>query len=161
MRFNEKGLENQLCAIGIDELKTTIKRFAEGYRKPYLGIHGTDFVLPDRTQNVAGTAEDDSDRVPEEENGTDSAAVKGVYVTAVDMDSPAMAAGLRNADVIVAVNSTPTASMEAVIDAFWDWDGNDPLLIEVMRSSGSSYAPVTIEVMPETAEEYLDLKEEQ
>ncbi len=161
MRFNEKGLENQLCAIGIDELKTTIKRFAEGYRKPYLGIHGTDFVLPDRTQNAAGTAEDDSDRVPEEENGTDSENVKGVYVTALDMDSPAMAAGLRNADVIVAVNSTPTASMEAVIDAFWDWDENDPLLIEVMRSSGSSYAPVTIEVMPETAEEYLDLKEEQ
>ena len=159
MRYNEKGLENQLCAVGINELKTTIKRFAEEYQKPYLGIHGTDFVLDFSMETDSGEA---SGEVPETaDEGTNGAKVTGVYVTAVDMDSPAMAAGLHNADVIIAVNGISVSSLDEVIEAFWEWGENAPLRIEVMRSSGTSYAPVSIEVMPETAEEYLDMKEEQ
>ena len=69
-----------LCAVGITELHTIIRRLENGGSKAYLGISGIDV-----TKEISET-----NMIP-----------VGVWVTRAQDDGPAMAAGIQKGDIIV------------------------------------------------------------
>lgn len=86
-----EGMENLIRAYGITEMKRIIEKLSNGESFAYLGITGTD---------VTAYAHRDL-KVP-----------YGAYVTELEMDSPAMLAGIQAGDVVTAVNDTTIQSFE-------------------------------------------------
>lgn len=87
--YENDDMENRLCCIGISELKKTIEKLSNGEKMVYLGTHGAE-VNASIYQEY---------QLP-----------IGAYVTNIDMDSPAMQAGLQNGDIITNVNGSDVVS---------------------------------------------------
>ena len=153
MSFNEEELSNRLCAVDISGLLSTIDRLLENRTKPYLGVHGTDIVIRDII-----LTEEEEERDGEAETETWE---KGVYIRNLDVDSPAMFAGLRSADVIVAIDGKEVTSLEDLSTVLWDWDWDGPLEITVLRHDAGGLRQITAEAEPVSLSDYLDMREEQ
>lgn len=107
-------MQNRLCGIGISELKRTIEKLSNGEKMVYLGIHG---------------AEPNS--VISQEYGLP----KGAYITRIDMDSPAMQAGLQNGDIIVRVGDTDVVSYTDFVNILMKAQVGQNLRLTVARQS--------------------------
>lgn len=118
-------MRNVVSAYGISELKQLITRLTQGSKIPYLGITGVD--------------------VPKEAN-EQFLVPFGAYVREVDMDSPAMRAGIQSGDVIVGVNLTSVTRMRDYTDYLVRCDNDDTLTLRVMRQSQGEYKEMTFEV---------------
>jgi len=125
-------------AIGISELKPLIEKISNSEDKAYLGIQGTD---------ITDAMEDRFD-LPE-----------GIYINQVEMDSPAMIAGLQNGDILVSIDGVKYESYQGVINWLYDAEPATEVQLSVMRQSVDTYVPITINVTLGTTQ-YLD-KEEQ
>ena len=79
MRYRNSNIPNMLCAVGISELRPIIRRMESGSTKAFLGVSGIDV-----TKEISET-----NNIP-----------VGVWVTHIEEDSPAMAAGIQKGDVI-------------------------------------------------------------
>ncbi len=90
---NDMG--NLLTAYGVTELKRTIEKMSNNQERAYLGIHGAD--------------------VPEEAI-RESGMPTGTYVKEIEMDSPAMNAGIQSGDVIIAANGTPIENYKDLLN---------------------------------------------
>ncbi len=84
-----EDMENLIRAYGITEIKRVIEKLSNEESFPYLGITGAD---------VTGYAHRDL-KVP-----------YGAYVTELEMDSPAMLAGIQVGDVVTAIDDTSIQS---------------------------------------------------
>lgn len=118
-------MRNVVSAYGISELKQLITRLTQGSKIPYLGITGVD--------------------VPKEANQQFQVPF-GAYVREVDMDSPAMRAGIQSGDVIVGMNMTSVTRMRDYTDYLVKCDNDDTLTLRVMRQSQGEYKEMTFEV---------------
>lgn len=107
-------MQNRLCGIGISELKRTIEKLSNGEKMVYLGIHG---------------AEPNS--VISQEYGLP----KGAYITGIDMDSPAMQAGLQNGDIIISAEDTDVASYTDFVNILMKAQVGQNLRLTVARQS--------------------------
>lgn len=119
-------MRNVISAYGISELKQLITRLTQGSKIPYLGITGVD--------------------VPKEAN-EQSQVPFGAYVREVDMDSPAMRAGIQSGDVIVGMDLISVTRMRDYTDYLVKCDGDDTLTLRVMRQSQGEYKEMTFEIM--------------
>lgn len=63
---------------------------------------------------------------------------KGVYVS-VDMDSPAMQAGIQNGDIITAVNNVPVENMKTIQNYLLDFSPEQALNLTIMRQGKDEY----------------------
>ncbi len=78
--YGEEGTQEQLVnGIGISQLKMVIEKLSNQEEIPYIGLQVADIVL-------AGEGEE---------------SLMGAYVTKVELDSPAMRAGIQAGDIIV------------------------------------------------------------
>lgn len=118
-------MRNVVSAYGISELKQLITRLTQGSKIPYLGITGVD--------------------VPKEANEQFQVPF-GAYVREVDMDSPAMRAGIQSGDVIVGMNLTSVTRMRDYTDYLVRCDSDDTLTLSVMRQSQGEYKEMTFEI---------------
>lgn len=118
-------MRNVVSAYGISELKQLITRLTQGSKIPYLGITGVD--------------------VPKEANEQFQVPF-GAYVREVDMDSPAMRAGIQSGDVIVGMNLTSVTRMRDYTDYLVRCDNDDTLTLRVMRQSQGEYKEMTFEI---------------
>ena len=118
---NDMG--NLLTAYGISELKRTIEKMSNNRDRAYLGIHGTD--------------------VPREA-GVELGVIEGTYIKEVEMDSPAMAAGIQNGDVIIRANETPITSYNRLLDVLYDSEPEDTVEFVLMRQGREMNATVTL-----------------
>lgn len=87
--YESGDMQNRLCGIGISELKRMIEKLLNGEKMVYLGTHGADI----------GAGIYQEYQLP-----------RGAYVTGIDMDSPAMQAGLQNGDIITKVGDADIGS---------------------------------------------------
>ena len=87
--LTEEGHSTFLSALGTAELRDTITRMCNGHPEAYVGIKGLSVTTE---ANVTGG-------VP-----------FGAYVREVEMESPAMLAGVQSGDIIVSVGSTDITS---------------------------------------------------
>lgn len=121
-RYNEEGMENMISALGISELKATIERLSNGKSQAYMGIYGTDV-----TQEA-----NESMQVP-----------YGAYVTEIEMDSPAMQAGIQSGDVIISLNGRTVGSYEDYIMALADSMPGSTVNVTLMRMNQDEYQSIS------------------
>ncbi len=124
-------MRNMVSAYGISDLKQMINRLAKGDRIPYLGVIGVD--------------------VPKEAN-RQSQVPFGAYVREVEMDSPAMLAGIQSGDVIVGIDRQDVTKMSDYTGYLLKANVEDVLTLRVMRLSQGEYRELTFEVTAGEAE---------
>ena len=124
-------MRNLISAYGISDLKLLITRLTEGSKIPYLGIKGVD--------------------VPREANEQYQVPF-GAYIREVDMDSPAMMAGIQSGDVIVGVGLLSVTDMGDYTDYLVKCNPKDTLTLRIMRQSQGEYKEMTFEVVVGEAE---------
>lgn len=107
---NDMG--NLLTAYGVTELKRTIEKMSNDQERAYLGIHGAD--------------------VPEEAVLTEEMPA-GTYVKEIEMDSPAMNAGIQSGDVITQANETPIESYNDLLNVLYNAKPEDEMDVVLVR----------------------------
>ncbi len=122
---------NLVKAYGISDLRGKIDKLSNGQDLAYLGILGTDV-----TESVAEELD-----IP-----------LGAYVKEVEIDSPAMRAGIQNGDVIVKIGTTEIKSFEAFKDAMLKCQPGDLMMITVLRQGRFEYTEMSYEITLGTLE---------
>ncbi|MDE6748090.1 MAG: S1C family serine protease [Lachnospiraceae bacterium] len=123
--YNSKDRENLISAYGITELKNTITKMSNNQERAYLGIHGTD--------------------VPQEAN-LESGMPLGAYVKEIEMDSPAMIAGIQSGDVITQIGETEITNYNGLLNALYNAMPNDIIAITLRRQGIDSFQEMRVEV---------------
>ena len=118
---NDMG--NLLTAYGISELKRTIEKMSNNKERAYLGIHGVD---------VPREAIEELD-IPD-----------GAYVKGIEMDSPAMEAGIQSGDVVIRINGTPIANYNGLLDVLYNSNPEDTLSFVLIRQGREMNATVIL-----------------
>lgn len=124
-RFNTADTANLLTAIGITELKPLIGRLSNGDERARLGVHGA--AVPEEIKAL--------EEIPD-----------GAYITAIDMDSPAMQVGILSGDIITSLHGVPVVDYAALCGLLLERRPEDTLKLTVMRQSGNGYREMEIDV---------------
>ena len=125
--YSSAGASNTLTAVAISEVSELLNLLMAGEDIPYLGISGTTV-----TDKIA-----DKYTVP-----------KGVYVKEVEMDSPAMLAGIQTGDVIISLDGEEINSMSAYSQKLLTLIPGESCEVEVKRQSTSGYSVIKCQVEP-------------
>lgn len=123
--YNSRDRENLISAYGISELKNTITKMSNNQARAYLGIHGTD--------------------VPYEAN-LESGIPLGAYVKEIEMDSPAMSAGIQSGDVITQIGDTEVVNYNGLLGALYNAMPNETITITLMRQGISGFQRMKVDV---------------
>lgn len=113
---------NTLTAVSISELKEVIEKLSNNQSIPYLGAK-----LSTVTDEIS-----ESYDLP-----------KGVYVKSVEMDSPAMNAGLQSGDVIVELNGAEITNVSDYTEKLISLSPNTNVSIAVKRQGTDGYTKIT------------------
>ncbi len=119
------GAQNIGFAIAIDSVKPTIARFLRGVGEPFLGVSMVDNspLARDRLGLAIDT---------------------GALIVEVVPNSPAAAAGIRQYDVIVAIDGTPVSTAQDVIDLLGTKDPGDTVALQLRRGTDTVAIDVTL-----------------
>lgn len=118
-------LKNNVTAVGISELRKLIENMSNGKTAAYMGISGTD-VTADANREYG---------VP-----------FGAYVREIEMDSPAMLAGIQRGDVIVEIAGNSIENFNNYVAALLRLDAGQTVTVIVQRSVQNSYREMEIEL---------------
>ena len=124
--YNNEETPNLISALGITEIKTALQRMSNGLENAYLGIKGAD--VPTKVANNKG--------IP-----------IGVYVTGIDLDSPAMQAGIQSGDIIVGMDKNKVTCFADYVKIMSEWQTGDSKEVILMRQKQDEYKTATVEVV--------------
>lgn len=119
-------VKNLISAIGITELKKMIQSLSNGEEIPYLGIYGSDVSIEARQELGVPV---------------------GVYITEIDMDSPAMEAGIQSGDVINYLDDQEISSYAEFINYLIDKDPEQTVTIGFYRQGPDGYTEMQLDVV--------------
>lgn len=119
---DDKGV---VTALPISEIRSVIERLSNNEDTMYLGVRGQN-IVSDLSQKTG---------IP-----------KGIFVNAVDEDSPAMEAGLQNGDVIVKVNDTSVETMSQLRKALDRCKPEQKVTVAAMRKGAEGYVEIVFDV---------------
>lgn len=122
--LTEPDRGNMISAYGITELKRTIEKMSNRQIRAYLGIHGTD--------------------VPQEAI-LESGVPLGAYIKSIEMDSPAMMAGIQSGDVIVKIRNVEVTNYNELLNVLYDLSPDDIVAITLMRQGMDAFQEMTVE----------------
>ena len=114
---------NLLTAYGISELKKTIEKMSNDQELAYIGVHGAD---------VPQEAIEELD-IP-----------AGAYIKEIEMDSPAMAAGIQSGDVVTRVNEEPITTYGELLNMLNNAEPEQVMTITLMRQGREMSVEVTL-----------------
>lgn len=126
---NHKGnsdMENLITAYGITNLKKRIEKISNGEKIPYLGVCGI---------NVSRQAHEELS-MP-----------YGAYLTEIEMDSPAMKAGIQKGDIITVINQRVIMSFDEYTSVLMQAQKEEALTLTVMRQVQDEYKEMTFDIM--------------
>ena len=121
----DSGTANLINAYGISEIKKIVQKLSNQSAFAYLGVTGV---------NVTSEAHQDMG-VP-----------YGAYVTRLEMDSPAMLAGIQPGDVIISVNDIVVASFSSYASLLMDLSPGQNVHLTVMRQAQGEYREMSFSV---------------
>ena len=121
-KSSKDGEKQEITAYAISTIKRVIEGLSNGKGTPYLGIYGVDV----------------SDEM--KENGLSD----GIYVKEVEADSPAMAAGIQNGDIIVNIDNNDIISYQGYHNILMNQDVGEQIVLKGLRS-GTDQEYVEIE----------------
>lgn len=127
---NGSDYKNTVIIYGITELKKTIEKLSNDEVIPYMGVH---------TTNVSKEANEEM-QVP-----------YGAYVKRVEIDSPAMIAGLQVGDVITAIGEKEIKSVNNYATALMQLEIGRNAEITIMRRSQNGYKEIKLHIVPAQA----------
>lgn len=116
-------MSNLLTAYGISELKRTIEKMSNDKERAYLGIRGAD-VPKEASEELS---------IPE-----------GAYIKGIEIDSPAMAAGIQSGDVVIRINETQIVTYNDLLNVLYNANPEDTLTFVLMRQGREMSADVTL-----------------
>lgn len=125
MSQNPDELQNMIHVIGISDIKRLIERLSNGYEIPYLGLFGEDIS---------------------EETSEEMGLPKGVYITSLNLDSPALEAGIKGGDVIVKFAGSEISSFQGVTRILQNYEPEQIITIEVKRQGLDGYTSLDYQV---------------
>ena len=120
---NDMG--NLLTAYGITELKRTIEQMSNDKERAYLGVHGADVPRE--------AIEDTQINTP-----------PGAYIRSIEIDSPAMEAGIQGGDVVIRVNETEITTYHELLNIIQSSKPEDVLTFTLMRQGHEMSVSVTL-----------------
>lgn len=118
MDYNGSDSANLISAVGITEMKTLFEKMSNEDTISYLGIHAT--TVTEAVQEEQG--------VP-----------LGVYVTRVELDSPALDAGIQSGDIITGVYGNEIATVADLVVQMQSTSPGRNVRITVQRQTGGGY----------------------
>lgn len=114
-----------IAALGISDIKTLIAKLSNDEKRAYVGIRGMDVT---------------------EEAHVEAGVPYGVYVSEVMTESPAMAAGIQNGDVIVALSGNKVTSFREFRAGIFAVQPNTIIEITLLRFDGTKYKEIKMEI---------------
>ena len=124
-KYESENITNQICAIGISELKKTIEKMSNGDAMTYLGLHGAEISNDIRNRY----------HMP-----------YGAYMTGIDIDSPAMKAGVQSGDIIIQVDQTEIVTFGVFISFINKTKEDQVLTLTIARQGQEQYQEMQMEV---------------
>ncbi len=118
MSYNSSDLKNLISAIGISDIKRVVQSLSNDKDIAYFGVYGVDVT----------EAANRELKVP-----------FGAYITEIDMDSPAMNAGIQSGDVIVKWNDTEIHSYQDLVNALLQEEPEKTASVTLMRQGPEGY----------------------
>lgn len=118
---SEDGISVTANALAVSDMKSVMELMLNGEKVPYAGIYGV-------TVTAAAAQEQE---LPE-----------GLYVTAIDADSPAMAAGIQNGDIIQAIDGKPISGFAAYEKAMLECRTGTEIKIDGQRRGAAGYVDI-------------------
>lgn len=112
-----EGRQDCLSAYAISDIKSLLEHLSNNQDVVYLGIKGTSVTEEAARQGI-----------PE-----------GIYVTKVELDSPAMKGGIQSGDVILAINGQKVATMAELSDVLQRLSNKQNITIECSRQTKDGY----------------------
>lgn len=123
---HNEDIKNLIGALGITELKKVIQSLSNGSGIAYLGIYGG---------NVTQEAHQEFE-VP-----------FGAYIMKIDMDSPAMEAGIQSGDIIVRMDEREIESYEDLVNYLMDKGPEQTVTIGFFRQGPEGYTEMELDVV--------------
>ncbi|MBO5522839.1 MAG: serine protease, partial [Roseburia sp.] len=123
--YSSAGDANTLTAIAISEIKTVIEMLSNGRDIPYIGLE-----LTTVTNDIASEYD-----MP-----------KGAYIKEVEMDSPAMAAGLQSGDVITKIDGENIFNVDGYESRLLSLAPGDMVEITIERQGAEGYTEISCRV---------------
>jgi len=120
----EEGSTELIIGYGITDVKDVIEHLSNGQGVPYVGIWGVDV-----------TEEIEEQGIP-----------KGLYVKNVDADSPAMAAGIQNGDVITSVDDVEITSYGIYHATLMEKAVGSEIVVKGQRQGADGYVDIDFAV---------------
>ena len=120
-----------ITAYGISDLRKLISNLSKGSSVAYIGIIGTE--ITDEV-NLKGL-------VP-----------KGVYIEEIEMDSPAMKAGILRGDIIVGINNTVVNQFSDYFQILTGMEAGNTVKLKIMRPYQDEYTKMEFDIVLEEAE---------
>ena len=117
--------ENIVTALPVSQIRDLIESLSNNEARPYIGIRGQD--VTEQISNTTG--------IP-----------KGVLVTSVQPDSPAMLAGIKEYDVIVKINEDKIATFRQYRDSLDELKPGQTATVTAMRKGAAGYAEVEFQI---------------
>lgn len=123
---NAEGMENLISALGISEIKVALQRISNGDENAYIGIRGAD--------------------LPTEVSKTKDVPV-GVYVTEIEMGSPAMEAGIQSGDIIIRMDKSKIITFADYGKVLNTWTPGETKDIYLMRKGQDGYKSAKVQIV--------------
>ncbi len=120
----EEGSTELIIGYGITDVKDAIECLSNGQGVPYVGIWGVDV-----------TEEIEEQGIP-----------KGLYVKNVDADSPAMAAGIQNGDVITSLDDVEITSYGTYHVTLMEKAVGSEIVVRGQRQGADGYVDIDFTV---------------
>ena len=122
--ISENSSKGLVTAYGISGLKSQIEQLSNGEAIPYIGIRGLDV-----------TSEIEEQGIP-----------KGVYVRAVETDSPAMSAGIQSGDIITEAAGKKVNSLSGYQSILSEQKSGSKIKIKGQRQGAGGYVDISFDV---------------
>lgn len=123
-KYSSSETKNLVTAIGISELRKTLERMINKVDVAYLGIKGSEVPIE---ATVAGAPE-------------------GVIVSSVELDSPALNAGIQSGDIITNIGGNNIYKFSDFVNALKGIPIDSEQEVMIYRYSQGSYKKITSEV---------------
>ena len=117
--------KNMVTGLAVSQIKELIETLSNNQNIVYMGVTG-ETITPQISEKKG---------IP-----------KGVFVESVEVDSPAMQAGIQNADVITEVNGEKIESMKEYQQQLKACNSGDTIKVKAMRQATEGYVEVTFDV---------------
>lgn len=123
MSYNGADMRNIISAVGITELRKVVESLSNDKNIAYFGVYGLD-VTKEANEELG---------VP-----------MGAYITEIDMDSPAMVAGVQSGDVIISLHDQEITSYSDLVRALLEFRPEETVSVTLMREGPEGYAEMEV-----------------